>query len=870
MIWLRLAWREITNSPRFTIFFALNIALGLVGFIVVDALKSSIDRSLSGKSREILGADFSISAFRSISESEINLIDSLMPQGTLIAEESGWVSMVSAAGSTHSNPPPARLMEIRAVDPGFPFYGQIQFQDDTGQVGDPDIFRKMSIEPLAIAGPELFYQLGLLPGAQIRVGEQIFKLAGQITADPSTSSASFSIAPRLYIGRAFAEDTGLIQLGSRVTRARLYRLPQRDFDVRPLEAKIKTALKNTNDIRVRSHVSATDEMARVLKFLGDYLGVVAIIAILLAGIGGNYLIFAHVRTKIRDLAILQAIGALPASTQWITIFQMIIMGAFGAGMAVVFASVSIPWLRHLVAPFLGTGVQIKIQPASIFTAFTLGTLGAPIAALPVFRHIRGMNARALFQEHEQPTAMPISHWVLPSLPSVGIIFSLAAWQTKSFVAASLFLLITATSAIILAIIGLGFLSALSLIVATMADQMKSSASKKWPLVMALRSMSRARQTTLVSFVTMGLCAALVSSVPQIRAILTSELKTSGRLPGLFLFDIQPAQEDELREWLQEKGARPDRFSPMIRARLEEINNVKINETFDNIPGTRERDTEERFKNRTYNLSVRGRLSSSEELSEGREFLTATHDPATQAIPEISIEKRFSERTGIKVGDVLLFNIQGVPVKGKVVNLRRVKWTSFQPNFFVQFQEGVIDDAPRTYIGTVPDMGFETTQGLQRELAQKFPNISAVDVKSTVTRILAISDQASLAITVMAIMCLIAGLAVLISITIQQSRKRAFETAILKVLGASFKAIYVRTFCEAALIALFASFCGFAISFGIAWILSTFVFDGSWVFAVKDAAAPAFAILLATTAVTMVFSRVALGTKARSLLQSALD
>jgi predicted lysophospholipase L1 biosynthesis ABC-type transport system permease subunit len=111
----------------------------------------------------------------------------------------------------------------------------------------------------------------------------------------------------------------------------------------------------------------------------------------------------------------------------------------------------------------------------------------------------------------------------------------------------------------------------------------------------------------------------------------------------------------------------------------------------------------------------------------------------------------------------------------------------------------------------------------------------------VTRILAISDQASLAITVMAIMCLIAGLAVLISITIQQSRKRAFETAILKVLGASFKAIYVRTFCEAALIALFASFCGFAISFGIAWILSTFVFDGSWVFAVKDAAAPAFAI-----------------------------
>jgi putative ABC transport system permease protein len=491
-----------------------------------------------------------------------------------------------------------------------------------------------------------------------------------------------------------------------------------------------------------------------------------------------------------------------------------------------------------------------------------------VAALPVFAHIKGMNAAQLFQEHEHATPMPPRQWILPALPSIIVIFGLAAWQTKSLLAGLLFLFVTGASALILGVAGVTFLKAIAWLAAFTTGSNQSSASTPWALMMALRSMSRARQTTLISFVTMGLCAALVSAVPQVRAILTSELKTTktGTMPGLFLFDVQPEQEPELRAWLDAKGARVDQMSPLIRARLEEINGVKLGDTFDNIPGTRERETEERFKNRTYNLSVRGNLSASEQLVDGRPFETVRHDPGRQSLPEISIEKRFSERTGIKIGDELLFNIQGVMIKGRVVNLRRVRWASFQPNFFVQFQEGVIDDAPRTFIGTIPELGFEATQSLQREMAQKFPNVSVVDVKSAVERILGISDQITLAVTVMAIMCLVAGLGVLVSITIQQARRRAFETALLKVLGASFSSVYQRTLAESVLTALFASACGFVVSFGVAWVLSRFVFDGIWVFAWRDAAAPAAVILVLTVVVTMAFSRLTLGTKPRALLQ----
>ena len=870
MIWRRLAWREIINTPKFSLFFILNIALGLTGFIAVNALKASIDQSLAGKSREILGADITVSAYRPLTPEETAGFDALVPQNTRIAEESGWVSMVSAKPSATPTretalPPPARLMEIRAVDPTFPFYGELTFTGEDGQPSSAAIFRRMETEALALAAPELYFQLDLKLGQSIKIGDQAFRLAGTITNDPSTSSASFSIAPRIYIGRQWAAKTGLIQRGSRIVHARQYALPSQ------LELQaFKNFAKTRSDIRVRSHTSATDELGRILKFLGDYLGIIALVAVILSGIGGNFLILVHVRGKIRDLAILQSIGARPSSARWIIGWQMIILGFAGAVCAVAMAAILLPSIREILAPFLGSGIKISIQKNSVITALIMGTIGTPIAGLPVFMHLDGMSAASLFREHEDPTRIKSSRWLMAAVPSIAIIFGLASWQAKSPLAGLIFLAITGVSILILSGAGILMLRALGPISRVIKQK---QGWNSWPLLMALRHTSRSGQTLMVSFVTLGLCAALISAVPQVQAILTSELTlqrgSGGRsiLPGLFLFDIQPEQEVPLRKFLESKNISAGSFSPLIRARLDRINEKAIGETFDNIPGTRERQTEEQFKNRTFNLSVRGHLTASEALAAGREFSSVRFDPARQDMPEISLEKRFAERTGIKLGDILEFNVQGVPIKGRAVNLRRVRWASFQPNFFVQFQEGVIDDAPRTYLGTIPQTDFDTTQRLQRELVQEFSNVSIVDVKASIARILAISEQVALAITAMALLCLLAGMGVLTAITLQQSRARSYETAILKVLGASFRDVYIRVLGEAAIIAFFAAATGLVISFGIAWVLSVFIFDGVWVFAATAAVVPAALIVGLTIFLTMATSRIALGTKPRELLQS---
>src|SRR5690606_32005397 len=139
------------------------------------------------------------------------------------------------------------------------------------------------------------------------------------------------------------------------------------------------------------------------------------------------------------------------------------------------------------------------------------------------------------------------------------------------------------------------------------------------------------------------------------------------------------------------------LSPMVRARILKVNGQdyerKIAETGFK---TREEEREARIRNRGVNLSYRSSLADSETIVSGRDF-SGEFDPQKQDKAELSVEFRFAERMGLKIGDILEFDVQGVEIEGQIINLRRVKWTSFQPNFFILVQNGVLNEAPKTFI-----------------------------------------------------------------------------------------------------------------------------------------------------------------------------
>ena len=149
----------------------------------------------------------------------------------------------------------------------------------------------------------------------------------------------------------------------------------------------------------------------------------------------------------------------------------------------------------------------------------------------------------------------------------------------------------------------------------------------------------------------------------------------------------------------------------------------------------------------------------------------TYDPDNLRPAEISVEQKYAESLNLDLNDKIEIEVSGVEISAVVVNIRRVKWTSFQPNFFVQMQPGVLEQAPKTFIATLNDLNLEEKERLQNLIVDKFPTISILDVERTGKKILSIVEQMTQALQLMAILSVLAGLVILYSISKEKVREK---------------------------------------------------------------------------------------------------
>jgi putative ABC transport system permease protein len=278
---------------------------------------------------------------------------------------------------------------------------------------------------------------------------------------------------------------------------------------------------------------------------------------------------------------------------------------------------------------------------------------------------------------------------------------------------------------------------------------------------------------------------------------------------------------------------------LIRARLSHINGSRIERDgaaaqADDADGP----GEGRSRRSAYNLSYRERLSESERLVAGRALAQRYRwDDGEPA--EISLEVEFAQRLGVRLGDVLTFDVQGVPVAGRITSLREIRWSSFEPNFFVQFQPGVLEDAPKTHLAALPPLGAAQKEELQFALARDFPNVSAVDVSAVVQRLLSVLAQVERAMSFMAALAVGAGALLLYAIASHQARERRWETNLLKVLGAELGRIRAVVSWEFGLLGVAAASLGGLGSLGLCALLAHHVLRAPW--------SPSWGWLLATVA-----------------------
>ena len=809
---LRLAWRELRSDPRFAAFFVLNLALGLSGFVAQDAFQDSVARELRARSQAFMAGDVMVEARRPLDDDERTRLDALAGAGAAYAEAVELFSM-AAAGER------ARLVELQAIDAGFPLYGDVVLEG-VGPARSAE--RRALREGGGVwADPALLHGLGVAVGSEITLGAARLPVLGVIARDGGRPASGFSLAPRVYLALERLAATELVQTGSRVEYRRFYRLAGGD----PQEvARAMRLAVDAAQLEVRSHEEATRDLSRVYEQVTRALGLVSLAAVFLAGVGAAHLFRAFLLRRVSEVAILLALGATRRLAERVYLLLLAGLGAAAGLLACGFGALLLPLLARAAGDFVPAGASPQLRPGVAAQVVGLAALGGIAACLPLLRRLRELRPAQLFAEAARP-GLPPSRAPWSALPAALLFAAVCLWRAPTPVTAAWFAALFAASLALLTALGGALLRALG----------RLRPPRSLTLRHALRELARGRAAALAGFVALALCVLLQGIAPQLRASLTRDLEApeAGALPSLFLFDIQPEQREAVGRHVAARGARLTRVSPLVRARLLTLRGEPVAEAASgDAPPARARAARDgqadarRLRSRSYNLTYPFGPAQPELLVAGRDF-SGPHTPDAGTPAEVSLEREFAERLGVGVGDALGFDVQGVPVEGRIVNLREVRWQSFEPNFFVAFQAGVLEHAPQTFLASVPALPDAEREALQASLAEAFPNVSSVDVTRTVARLLGLADRLEWALAGTASLSLLVGLASVYAIARDQARARRFEINLLKILGADFRHIRTALDWEYGLLGLGSALAGSALCALACTLLARFVLEVTW-------------------------------------------
>jgi putative ABC transport system permease protein len=247
-------------------------------------------------------------------------------------------------------------------------------------------------------------------------------------------------------------------------------------------------------------------------------------------------------------------------------------------------------------------------------------------------------------------------------------------------------------------------------------------------------------------------------------------------------------------------------------------------------------------NREFRVTYRDTLISSERLVEGK------LRPFTNAGDSIfvSFDKNYAERTGVSLGDEIVFNVQGRPLTTYVGSFRDISFRQLSTNFLVLFPDKVLNSAPQFHVIITKTKDDRQAAALQSEVLQDYPNISMVNLAMVVETLEDLLGKISFVIQFMAMFSILTGILVLVSSLIISKYQRIRDSILLRTLGASSRIVSLINTFEYFFLGSLASLSGIVLSLLATYLLSTYVFELPFRWAWTEA----FAVYVIITAVTV--------------------
>lgn len=814
--------KEIWHYRRFSILYILGSLLGSLGVTLVLFYGSEVSRQLRERSKDILSADFSISSRRAISEAEVFKYESGFKNQILDRSQIYEFFGMIGKGSQ------SRLVLIKAIDEKFPFYGSMQ------NPRSQELLGSQLKENEVWVYPELKAQMGIEIGDQVRIGENQFTVKEYVEKDRTQTFRLAQLAPRVFINLEGLKNSRLIATGSTFTHAYLYKF-NRTADAAVIEKMLSKEYRDPT-IRFTGYQEASEASSRQFKMFSDFLTLSALIAFLIGLFGQFFINQSFLKRRLNSFSYLRLQGASRGQIQGIVLIELVVMGIVASVLAIVTSVAAMPLLNTYLQRFINFSSESQSYWSLFFIAISLTVVNSLLSFLPFRGVLLNTSPRVLLANGTDVMAQTRIRVYLAMLFT--LLFSLAVLISRSWKFAFVFMLV----------IAFNFVMA-QILTWVLTRKSLERSTQNWRWIYILRSIRERKFSYQILIISILISVVFVSLLPQIKGAIENELRPSAKAqPSLFLFDIQEEQWPALVEVFNNSKISNYTSANMVRARILSVNDKPYERKEQDELATREEEAEARSRNRGVNMTIKNELNSSEELTKGLFFKNEG--------PEVSLEEKYAERMGIKLGDQLKFDVQGVEVSAPVTSFRKVNWNSFSPNFFIVFKPGFIDDAPKTYLASLP-AGIDKV-AFQAELFQKFPNISAIDLERFIAEGIQLFDQISVAFSAMSYLSLLLGFLVFSIILIVSVDERRREFSLLRLLGVINGEISSLILIESLFVVLLCALLGSSISLLVSAILMKMFFDTIVVLNV-----PFYAILIATV---MIVSMILVRTLSWSLTQ----
>lgn len=796
MLILELVLKALKRSKSFSFIFILNFCLAIISLSYIQFFKTSIDSSLDVKAKALLGADLVVNSRFPISKEQIEDIKNKLPQIQSFNEGISTVSMVSSKKR-------ARLMELVKINENYPFYGSLIFEDKTQYPKTKTLLKENEVWVYK----EVLEQLDLQVNGKIKIGKEQFTITKKII-DDSLKAVSFNgFMPKIYITKKGLEKTGLLQFGS-TARYKLNYKFKKEFKNEELELIEDNLEKNiAKNLRVLSPNDGKNRLLNVLNFLTNFLSLVSLVSFFLGLVGLIYLYSGFLRKHQKDITVLNDLGLSKKTISFTYLFHLFFLILISSIIVFILIIISAQFAAPILQKIIGIEFDFNLDYYFFLKALFILILLSLSIGFPLINPLLQRQKVSFFKT------------VLYFLPFIIVLLTISHFvsETKN--------------------IGLFFALAV-LVLITIFFALGSFILKKFDFSghfdnltfsLAIKNITRKNKTSLTLFTALVLCTSFFTLIPQIGSSLSSLLNNSlENKPRFFVIDIKEEEIKDIQNIVDKKGATLENVSAMIRARVIKINDMDFTKHSLSLKNKKTKQNSSELKNTAVNLSYRNSIKSSETIVEGREFSGLYDSIDFSKKIELSVEKRYAQRKGIKLGDIITFDVLGLELQTKVVNIRTVQWTQFTPNFFFILQKGAIDDAPKTILATISNGNYNATK-LLLELSDKLPSLTLIDVKNLFESFSQLVNQVTKITDSMSFYSIFIGLIMSFIIIQYQMNLQKNNILRLKMIGIKNSIIKNSFLLEFALISFIASFIGIILGSIASYIISDLLFESYWSF-----------------------------------------